>query len=117
MSPNFIKNPPGPGDDIQLAAALDRSEQPLPVPAAYGDVEPGDAAELTAASTSKPDSCDEADKLVSGDVPPAAAPGEGVDLPPQESEGFTEEIKRSQASSYKMYSRYQHGFDIFKSQH
>ncbi|KAM9188750.1 transforming acidic coiled-coil-containing protein 2 isoform 2-T2 [Mergus octosetaceus] len=89
---------PGPGDDIQLAAALDPSEQPLPVPAAYGDVEPGDAAELTAASTSKPDSCDEADKLVSGDVPPAAAPGEGVDLPPQESEGFTEEIKRSSDS-------------------
>ncbi|XP_068545130.1 transforming acidic coiled-coil-containing protein 2 isoform X1 [Anas acuta] len=92
------ESPPGPGDDIQLAAALDPSEQPLPVPAAYGDVEPGDAAELTAASTSKPDSCDEADKLISGDVPPAAAPGEGVDLPPQDSEGFTEEIKRSSDS-------------------
>lgn len=44
-----LRSPPGPGDDIQLAAALDPSEQPLPVPAAYGDVEPGDAAELTAA--------------------------------------------------------------------
>ncbi|XP_066856560.1 transforming acidic coiled-coil-containing protein 2 isoform X5 [Anser cygnoides] len=92
------ESPPGPGDDIQLAAALDPSEQPLPVPAAYGNVEPGDAAELTAASTSKPDSCDEADKLVSGDVPSAAAPGEGVELPPQESEGFAEEIKRSSDS-------------------
>lgn len=44
-----LRSPPGPGDDIQLAAALDPSEQPLPVPAAYGNVEPGDAAELTAA--------------------------------------------------------------------
>lgn len=44
-----LRSPPGPGDDIQLAAALDPSEQPLPVPAAYGDVEPGDAVELTAA--------------------------------------------------------------------
>ncbi|XP_035185295.1 transforming acidic coiled-coil-containing protein 2 isoform X5 [Oxyura jamaicensis] len=92
------ESPPGPGDDIQLAAALDPSEQPLPVPAAYGNVEPGDAAELTAASTSKPDSCGEADKLVPGDVPLTAAPGEGVELPPQESEGFTEEIKRSSDS-------------------
>ncbi|XP_040420367.1 transforming acidic coiled-coil-containing protein 2 isoform X9 [Cygnus olor] len=49
-------------------------------------------------STSKPDSCDEADKLVSGDVPSAVAPGEGVELPPQESEGFAEEIKRSSDS-------------------
>ncbi|XP_040420364.1 transforming acidic coiled-coil-containing protein 2 isoform X6 [Cygnus olor] len=53
---------------------------------------------LPTESTSKPDSCDEADKLVSGDVPSAVAPGEGVELPPQESEGFAEEIKRSSDS-------------------
>ncbi|XP_069653247.1 transforming acidic coiled-coil-containing protein 2 isoform X10 [Haliaeetus albicilla] len=91
-------SPPGPGDDIQLASPLDPSEQPLAVSAAYGNVDPVDAAELTAASTSKPDSCKEVDNLVSEDVPLAAAPGDGVELPAQETEGFTREKKRSSDS-------------------
>lgn len=45
-------------------------------------------------STSKPDSCKEVDNLVSEDVPLAAAPGDGVELPAQETEGFTREKKR-----------------------
>ncbi|XP_062491253.1 transforming acidic coiled-coil-containing protein 2 isoform X3 [Pezoporus occidentalis] len=89
---------PGPGDAIQLASPLDPSEQPLPVTAAFGDVEPLDATELTAASASKPDNCREADNLVSGDVPLPAAPGDGVELPAEETKGFTREIKRSSDS-------------------
>ncbi|XP_009862830.1 PREDICTED: transforming acidic coiled-coil-containing protein 2, partial [Apaloderma vittatum] len=42
--------PPGPGDAMQLACSLDRSEHPLAVSAAYGNVAPVDAAELTAAT-------------------------------------------------------------------
>ncbi|XP_032301432.1 transforming acidic coiled-coil-containing protein 2 isoform X4 [Coturnix japonica] len=91
-------SPPGPGDDIQLASALGPPEQPQTVSTAYGNVEPTDAAELTAASISKPESCEEAAGLVSGDVPVAAAPGGGVELPPQEAESVTEEIKRSSDS-------------------
>ncbi|KAM9611717.1 transforming acidic coiled-coil-containing protein 2 isoform 10-T10 [Morphnus guianensis] len=91
-------SPPGPGDDIQLASPLDPSEQPLAVSAAYGNVDPVDAAELTAASASKPDSCKEVDNLVSEDVPLAAAPGDGVELPAQETEGFTREKRRSSDS-------------------
>ncbi|XP_026707352.1 transforming acidic coiled-coil-containing protein 2 [Athene cunicularia] len=92
------ESPSGPGDDIQLAPLLDPSEQPLAVSAANGNVDPVDAAELTAASTSKPDSCKEVDYLISGDVPLAAAPGDGVELPAQETEGFTREKKRSSDS-------------------
>ncbi|KAM9611708.1 transforming acidic coiled-coil-containing protein 2 isoform 1-T1 [Morphnus guianensis] len=92
------ESPPGPGDDIQLASPLDPSEQPLAVSAAYGNVDPVDAAELTAASASKPDSCKEVDNLVSEDVPLAAAPGDGVELPAQETEGFTREKRRSSDS-------------------
>ncbi|XP_072726963.1 transforming acidic coiled-coil-containing protein 2 isoform X4 [Ciconia boyciana] len=91
-------SPSGPGDDIQLASPLDPSEQPLAVSAAYGNVDPADAAELTAASTSKSDSCNEVANLVSGDVPLAAVPGDGVELPAQETEGFTREKKRSSDS-------------------
>uniref|UniRef100_A0A8C3PZ92 Transforming acidic coiled-coil containing protein 2 n=1 Tax=Chrysolophus pictus TaxID=9089 RepID=A0A8C3PZ92_CHRPC len=91
-------SPPGPGDDIQLASALGPPEQPQAVSTAYGNVEPADAAELTAASTSKPDSCEEAAGLISGDVLVAAAPGGEVELPPQEAESVREEIKRSSDS-------------------
>ncbi|XP_075613831.1 transforming acidic coiled-coil-containing protein 2 isoform X4 [Balearica regulorum gibbericeps] len=92
------ESPSGPGDDIQLASLLDPSEQPLAVSTPYGNVDPVDAAELTAASASKSDSCEEVDYLVSGDVPLAAAPGDGVELPAQETEGFTREKKRSSDS-------------------
>ncbi|KAM6391120.1 transforming acidic coiled-coil-containing protein 2 isoform 2-T4 [Pluvialis apricaria] len=92
------ESPPGPGDDIQLASPLDPPEQPLAVSAPCGNVDPVDAAELTAASTSKPDSCKEADNLTAGDVPLAAAPGDGVELPAQETESFTREKKRSSDS-------------------
>ncbi|KAM6203482.1 transforming acidic coiled-coil-containing protein 2 [Sarcoramphus papa] len=92
------ESPPGRGDDIQLASPLDPSERPLAVSAAYGNVDAVDAAELTAASTSKPDSCKEVDNLVSEEVPLAAAPGDGVELPAQETEGFTREKKRSSDS-------------------
>ncbi|GAB0191958.1 transforming acidic coiled-coil-containing protein 2 [Grus japonensis] len=92
------ESPSGPGDDIQLASLLDPSEQPLAVSTPYGNVDPVDAAELTAASASKSDSCKEVDNLVSGDVPLAAAPGDGVELPAQETEGFTREKKRSSDS-------------------
>ncbi|XP_065602440.1 transforming acidic coiled-coil-containing protein 2 isoform X5 [Cyrtonyx montezumae] len=92
-------SPPGPGDDIQLASALGPPEQPQAVSSAYGNVEPVDAAELTAASTSKSDCCEEAAELVSGDDEPvAAAPAGGLELPPQEAESVTEEIKRSSDS-------------------
>ncbi|XP_042719747.1 transforming acidic coiled-coil-containing protein 2 isoform X3 [Lagopus leucura] len=91
-------SPPGPGDDIQLASALGPPEQAQAVSTAYGNVEPTDAAELTAASTSKPDSCEEAGGLVSGDVLVAAAPGGEVELPPEEAGSVTEEIKRSSDS-------------------
>uniref|UniRef100_A0A669PQM0 Transforming acidic coiled-coil containing protein 2 n=1 Tax=Phasianus colchicus TaxID=9054 RepID=A0A669PQM0_PHACC len=49
-------------------------------------------------STSKSDSCEEAAGLISGDVLVAAAPGGEVELPPQEAESVTEEIKRSSDS-------------------
>ncbi|KFQ44886.1 hypothetical protein N333_12272, partial [Nestor notabilis] len=45
-------------------------------------------------STSKPDSCGEVDNLVSEDVPLPAAPGDGVELPAEETKGFTREKKR-----------------------
>ncbi|XP_065495125.1 transforming acidic coiled-coil-containing protein 2 isoform X3 [Caloenas nicobarica] len=92
------ESPCGPGDDIQLASPLDPSEEPFAVSTADGDVGPTDAAELTEASTPKPDSCEEVDSLVSGDVPSAAAPGDGVELPAQEAEGFAREKKRSSDS-------------------
>lgn len=44
-----LHSPSGPGDDIQLASPLDPSEQPLAVSTVYGNVDPVDAAELTAA--------------------------------------------------------------------
>ncbi|XP_068876287.1 transforming acidic coiled-coil-containing protein 2 isoform X5 [Aphelocoma coerulescens] len=90
--------PPGPGDANQLASPLDLCEHPLAVPAALGNAVPVGAAELTAASTSKPDSCKEVDNHVSEDVPLAVAPGNGVELPAQETEGFTREKKRSSDS-------------------
>ncbi|KFP29938.1 hypothetical protein N325_08124, partial [Colius striatus] len=86
-------SPPGPGDDTQLAFPLDPSEQPIGVSAAYGNVASVDAAELTAVSTSKPESCKEVDNLVSEDVPLAVTSGDGVQLSVQ-TEGFTEEKKR-----------------------
>ncbi|XP_074446345.1 transforming acidic coiled-coil-containing protein 2 isoform X4 [Larus michahellis] len=92
------ESPPGPGDDTQLASPLHPSEQPLAVSATYGTADPVDAAELTAASTSKLDSCKEADNLIPGDVPLAAAPGDGVELPARETEGFTRGKKRSSDS-------------------
>ncbi|XP_009276204.1 PREDICTED: transforming acidic coiled-coil-containing protein 2 isoform X3 [Aptenodytes forsteri] len=142
------ESPSGPVDVIQLASPLDPSEQPLAVSTVYGNVDPVDAAELTAARwqciirdqvvspsvrsrncifvllleddrlplsspadyilirdnmvssvhTSKSDSCKEVDNLDSGDVPLAAAPGDGVELPAQETEGFTREKKRSSDS-------------------
>ncbi|XP_068807627.1 transforming acidic coiled-coil-containing protein 2 isoform X2 [Struthio camelus] len=95
------ESPPGPGDDIQLASPLDTSKQQLAVSTACGNVDPLDAAELTVASTSKPDSCKEPDNLVavvSEDVPLVAAPGDVVELAAQETEGFTQEIKRSSDS-------------------
>ncbi|XP_035185299.1 transforming acidic coiled-coil-containing protein 2 isoform X9 [Oxyura jamaicensis] len=69
------ESPPGPGDDIQLAAALDPSEQPLPVPAAYGNVEPGDAAELTAARSS--------DSEEAFETPESTTPVKAPPSPPQ----------------------------------
>ncbi|KAM6415993.1 transforming acidic coiled-coil-containing protein 2 isoform 2-T4 [Rhynochetos jubatus] len=94
------ESPPGPGDDIHLASPLDPSEQPLAVSATCGNADPVDAAELTAASTPKPENqvCKAVDNVVSGDVPLAAAPGDGVELPAQETEGFTREEKRSSDS-------------------
>ncbi|XP_009908697.2 transforming acidic coiled-coil-containing protein 2 isoform X7 [Dryobates pubescens] len=88
----------GPGDDIQLASALDPSEQPIAVSAASGNADPVDASEVTAASTSKPDSCQEVDNRVPEDVPLAAAPGEAVELPARETEGFTRDKRRSSDS-------------------
>ncbi|XP_061220141.1 transforming acidic coiled-coil-containing protein 2 isoform X8 [Neopsephotus bourkii] len=93
-----LASPPGPGDAIQLASPLDPSEQPLPVTTAFGNVEPLDAAELTAVSASTPGNCREADTLVSGDVPLPAAPGDGVELPAEETKGFTRDKKRSSDS-------------------
>ncbi|XP_051656322.1 transforming acidic coiled-coil-containing protein 2 isoform X3 [Manacus candei] len=92
------ESPPGPGDDTQLASPLDLSEQPFAVPAASGNVGPVGAAELTPDSTSKPDSCKEVDNHISEDEPLAAAPGDDVELPAQETEGFTREKKRSSDS-------------------
>ncbi|XP_058697443.1 transforming acidic coiled-coil-containing protein 2 isoform X7 [Poecile atricapillus] len=91
-------SPPGPGDDNQLASPLDPCEHPLPVSAAFGNAVPVGAAELTAASTSKPDSFKGVDNHISEDVPLAVAPGDGVELPAQETEGFTREKKRSSDS-------------------
>ncbi|KFV04426.1 hypothetical protein N340_04385, partial [Tauraco erythrolophus] len=87
-------SPSGPGDDTQLASLLDPSERPLAVSTTCGNVDPADAAELTAASSSGSDSCKEVDNLVSGDVPLAATPVDGVELPVQETEGFPRENKR-----------------------
>ncbi|XP_075279982.1 transforming acidic coiled-coil-containing protein 2 isoform X3 [Opisthocomus hoazin] len=92
------ESPSGPGDDIQLASPLDPAEQPLAVPAVFGNADPVDAAELTAASTSKSASCKEADNLIPGDVHVSAAPGDGVELPAEETTGFTREEKRSSDS-------------------
>ncbi|XP_074401440.1 transforming acidic coiled-coil-containing protein 2 isoform X11 [Zonotrichia albicollis] len=91
------ESPAGPGDDNQLASPLDPCEHPSAVCAASGNVPVG-AAELTAASTSKPDSCEGADNHVSEDVPLAVAPGDGVELPAEETKGFTREKKRSSDS-------------------
>ncbi|RMC11303.1 hypothetical protein DUI87_11422 [Hirundo rustica rustica] len=89
---SICESPRGPGDDSQLASPLDRCEHPLPAPAAFGNAVPVGAAELTAASTSKPDSCRVVDNHVSEDVPLAVAPGD-VELPAQETKGFTREKK------------------------
>uniref|UniRef100_A0A8C5J6I9 Transforming acidic coiled-coil containing protein 2 n=1 Tax=Junco hyemalis TaxID=40217 RepID=A0A8C5J6I9_JUNHY len=53
---------------------------------------------LPTESTSKPDSCEGIDKHVSEDVPLAVAPGDGVELPAEETKGFTREKKRSSDS-------------------
>uniref|UniRef100_A0A8C5J8G5 Transforming acidic coiled-coil containing protein 2 n=1 Tax=Junco hyemalis TaxID=40217 RepID=A0A8C5J8G5_JUNHY len=92
------ESPAGPGDDNQLASPLDPCEHPSAVCAASGNAVPVGAAELTAASTSKPDSCEGIDKHVSEDVPLAVAPGDGVELPAEETKGFTREKKRSSDS-------------------
>ncbi|XP_014742257.1 PREDICTED: transforming acidic coiled-coil-containing protein 2 isoform X3 [Sturnus vulgaris] len=92
------ESPPGPGDDNPLACPLDPCEHPLAVSAAFGNAVPVGAAELTAASTSKPDSCKGVDNHASEDVPLAVAPGDGVELPTQETKGFTREKKRSSDS-------------------
>ncbi|XP_064573614.1 transforming acidic coiled-coil-containing protein 2 isoform X7 [Zonotrichia leucophrys gambelii] len=92
------ESPAGPGDDNQLASPLDPCEHPSAVCAASGNAVPVGAAELTAASTSKPDSCEGVDKHVSEDVPLAVAPGDGVELPVEETKGFTREKKRSSDS-------------------
>uniref|UniRef100_A0A8C3RD32 Transforming acidic coiled-coil containing protein 2 n=1 Tax=Cyanoderma ruficeps TaxID=181631 RepID=A0A8C3RD32_9PASS len=91
------ESPPGPGDDNQLASPLEPCEHPLAVSAAFGNAVPVGAAELTAASTSEPDSCKGVDNRVSEDVPLAVAPGD-VELPAQETKGFTREKKRSSDS-------------------
>ncbi|XP_039565171.1 transforming acidic coiled-coil-containing protein 2 isoform X12 [Passer montanus] len=92
------ESPPGPGDDNQLASPLDPCEHPSAVSAAFGNAVPVGAAELTAASTSKPDSCKGVDNHVSEDVPLAVAPGDGVEPPAEETKGFTREKKRSSDS-------------------
>ncbi|KAL9847211.1 transforming acidic coiled-coil-containing protein 2 isoform 3-T4 [Geothlypis trichas] len=92
------ESPPGPGDDNQLASPLDPCEHPSAVCAASGNAVPVGAAELTAASTSKPDSCEGVDNHVSEDAPLAVAPGDGVELPAEETPGFTREKKRSSDS-------------------
>nr|XP_041573162.1 transforming acidic coiled-coil-containing protein 2 isoform X1 [Taeniopygia guttata] len=92
------ESPPGPGDDNQLASPLDPCEHPSAESAAFGNAVPVGAAELTAASTSKPDSCKGVDNHISEDAPLAVAPGDGVELPAQETKGFTREKKRSSDS-------------------
>ncbi|XP_069720198.1 transforming acidic coiled-coil-containing protein 2 isoform X2 [Phaenicophaeus curvirostris] len=92
------ESPRGPGDDIQLASPLDPSEQPLAVSAECGNVGLVDGAELTAARTSQTDSGKESDNLCSGDLPLAVGPGDGVELPAPETEGFTRDEKRSSDS-------------------
>ncbi|XP_064000301.1 transforming acidic coiled-coil-containing protein 2 isoform X3 [Pogoniulus pusillus] len=86
----------GAGDDTQLAPPLDPSEQP--VSAAYGNVDPVGASELTAASTCTPSSCTAVDDLEPQDVPLAAAPAGAVELPAQQTEAFPREKKRSSDS-------------------
>ncbi|XP_063261234.1 transforming acidic coiled-coil-containing protein 2 isoform X5 [Prinia subflava] len=90
------ESPPGPGDDNRLASPLNPCD-PLAVCAAFGNAVPVGAAELTAASTSKPDSCKGVDNHVSEDVPLAVAPDD-VELPAQETKGFSREKKRSSDS-------------------
>ncbi|XP_030309573.1 transforming acidic coiled-coil-containing protein 2 isoform X3 [Calypte anna] len=92
------ESPPGPGDAKQLASPPDPSAPPFPVSVASGDVEPVDVAELTAASTFKLDKSKEADNLLPGDEPLAAAPADGVEVPAQAAEGFSREKKRSSDS-------------------
>ncbi|XP_037997628.1 transforming acidic coiled-coil-containing protein 2 isoform X4 [Motacilla alba alba] len=92
------ESPAGPGDDNQLASPLDPCEHPSAVSAAFGNAVPVGAAELTAASTSKPDSCKGVDDHISEDVPLAVTPGDGVELPAEETKGFTREKKRSSDS-------------------
>ncbi|XP_053926763.1 transforming acidic coiled-coil-containing protein 2 isoform X4 [Cuculus canorus] len=48
--------------------------------------------------TTRSDSSKEADNLCSGDVPLAAGPGDGVELPAPETEGFARDEKRSSDS-------------------
>ncbi|XP_009579706.1 PREDICTED: transforming acidic coiled-coil-containing protein 2, partial [Fulmarus glacialis] len=67
--------PPGPGDDIQLASPLDPSEQPLAVSATYGNVDPVDAAELTAARSS--------DSEEAFETPESTTPVKAPPSPPQ----------------------------------
>ncbi|XP_059332604.1 transforming acidic coiled-coil-containing protein 2 isoform X1 [Ammospiza nelsoni] len=92
------ESPAGPGDDNQLASPLDPCEHPSAVCAASGNAVPVGAAELTAASTSNPDSCKGVDNHVSEDAPLTVAPGDGVELPAEETKGFTREKKRSSDS-------------------
>ncbi|KAM7102858.1 transforming acidic coiled-coil-containing protein 2 isoform 3-T3 [Ciconia maguari] len=68
-------SPSGPGDDIQLASPLDPSEQPLAVSAAYGNVDPADAAELTAARSS--------DSEEAFETPESTTPVKAPPSPPQ----------------------------------
>uniref|UniRef100_A0A8C6J5A7 Uncharacterized protein n=1 Tax=Melopsittacus undulatus TaxID=13146 RepID=A0A8C6J5A7_MELUD len=69
------ESPPGPGDAIQLASPPDPSEQPLPVTTASGDVEPLDAAELTAARSS--------DSEEAFETPESTTPVKAPPSPPQ----------------------------------
>ncbi|RLW02271.1 hypothetical protein DV515_00007434 [Chloebia gouldiae] len=113
-------SPPGPGDDNQLASPLDPCEHPSAVSAAFGNAVPVGAAELTAARllslaifsvilaegfpalleaatvptpSNSTDSCKRVDNHVSEDAPLAVAPDDGVELPAQETKGFTREKK------------------------
>ncbi|XP_042719750.1 transforming acidic coiled-coil-containing protein 2 isoform X6 [Lagopus leucura] len=68
-------SPPGPGDDIQLASALGPPEQAQAVSTAYGNVEPTDAAELTAARSS--------DSEEAFETPESTTPVKAPPSPPQ----------------------------------